>query len=83
MKPTATLIREYTSTTGADHRIYRLKPPYEGVELVVVSAVVLSGSQYREETMIFPSDGTGVANFRNIIPALPEMDHEEALRNLG
>lgn len=64
----------------ADARVYRVEPPLEGHEHVVVSAV----SWFVTETYIFPSDGVGVTGWGELEGSFKgDVDHERALRGAG
>lgn len=79
---TATLISTHISTVGADQRVYRLDPPYEGQEYVVVSGI---SGPYAVETYIFPGDETGdITDFGELPGSFRGgVDHTFALKGPG
>lgn len=76
---TATLVA--SSVDGmSDARVYRVEPPLEGHEHVIVSAV----DWFVTETYIFPSDGVSVTEWGELDGSFKGgVDHERALRNAG
>ncbi len=72
-----------TSESGAAHRTYRLDPPLDGSEYVVVSAVVALYSG--PETYIFPADETGhITGYGELDGSYRGgLSHETALRDAG
>lgn len=72
-----------TSQSGAQQRTYRVNPPLEGNEYVVVSAVVAMFSG--PETYIFPADKNGkITSFGELEGSYRGgMSHESALGNAG
>lgn len=79
---TATFIRN-VENFPAHQSLYRLDPPHEGHEHVVVSSVVatLSGP----ETLIFPADANGKIQSFSELPGSCRgtLDHIEALNLAG
>jgi hypothetical protein len=76
--------------------LYKLTPPYAGVEYVVASSVDLGnadpfvafidgmrGTGRTEETMIFPADSDGEVTDWGELAVVPVQDHEAALADLG
>lgn len=85
---TATRHAEVSSMRG-DAAVYKLTPPLDSHEFVVVSAVDLDyggfgiGLGLRDsETMIFPSDGERVIDWGELA-MVPLKSHSEALAELG
>lgn len=81
---TATKVKEMEGWQG-DAAVYRLDPPLDAHEFVVVSSVTLGISlpNYRSsETMVFPSDGEDATDFGELT-MIPYMSHEDALADLG
>lgn len=83
MKKTAKFIKDKISEVGAIQRLYKMTPPLEGHEYVIVSAVnaMFSGP----ETFIFPADENGkITNFFELDGSFKgSLEHKEALDNAG
>ena len=79
---TATYIGKVKSFMG-DARIYRMEPPYEDSEYVVVSGVDVPFSG--PETYIFKSDADGSVKDFGELPGSfrGDINHARALRNAG
>ena len=78
---TATFLKTLTDMRG-DARLYRMDPPFQNNEYVVVSAVnTYSGP----ETFIFASDKNGrIDEWGELDGSIAgELDHAQALRNAG
>lgn len=88
--PTATRIRKNLPNYNGTAHLYRVDPPLEGNEYVIVSAVTLPfldlfPDMERDETYIFPAtkDG-GVADWGELDGSMKgTLDHAEALANAG
>jgi hypothetical protein len=77
----ATLVKTLDGFNG-DARLYRVDPPLEGNEFVVVSAVFAYSGP---ETYIFPSDADGeVVSWSELEGSFNDgIGHKEALNNAG
>jgi hypothetical protein len=86
-KKVALFVRPLTGFNG-DAALYRLEPPIESGEYVVVSATDLPSiahidPTYRtSETMVFPSDGESVSDWGELA-FVPYRSHADALADLG
>lgn len=77
----ATFVENASGFRG-DARVYRLDPPFEGNETVVVSAITSAFDTGRAETMVFPYADGSVTDWGELAFS-PDLDHEAALRDLG
>ena len=81
---TATFVKQLRGGNwGGDARLYRLDPPMDGVEHVIVSAVHVLGLP---ETYIFSAraDGSDVVSWTELNGSFKgDLDHARALRNAG
>ncbi len=83
MSKTAKLIKSGRSSVGADQRLYKMDPPHEGYEYVVVSGVNAFGMG--EETLIFGADAEGrIDTYADLTGSFRgSIDHEVALAIAG
>lgn len=79
----ATKVRDVNMKPGADQALYRLEPPHDEIEYVVVSAC--SPYDLGPETYIFPADESGaVVSWLEMTGSYKGgLDHAEALSGLG
>jgi len=79
---TATFVKNLDNFTG-DARLYKLDPPMDGNQYVVVSATIVPFSG--PETCIFPSNEDGkVTSWGELYGSFRGgLDHQQALENAG
>ena len=79
---TATYIKDSNDNMSGDARLYRLDPPHDGEDLVIVSGI---DNGHRHETYIFPANEQGqVTDWLELEGSFQgSIDHDKALRGLG
>lgn len=79
----AEFIKETTTSAKAKQRLYKLNPPFEGHEYIIVSAVEVTVSG--PETYVFAANEKGeVTDWCELGGSFKgSLDHKKALNNIG